>query len=52
MHHVSNEHSFKGDIVINCSHENIGPEDLRKKKWLKKSSNVHNPWNEVKQDNK
>lgn len=48
MYYVSNEYSFKGDIVINCFYENIGFDDLRKKKWFKKSLNVYNLWNEVK----
>lgn len=50
VHHVVNEHSFEGDIVTSCSHENVSPEDSRKKKWLKKGSKVHNALKEVVQD--
>lgn len=50
MHHVVNEHSFEGDIVTSCSHENISPEHSRKKKWLKKGSKVHNALKKIVQD--
>ena len=36
--HIQNIHVFSGKKVQNCSHDPLAPEDIRKKKWLKKGS--------------
>jgi hypothetical protein len=47
IHHVVNEHSFKGDHVTECQHSQMDPATAKKKKWLKKGSKAHNLLKEV-----
>lgn len=36
--HIQNEHVFEGEKFKSCAHESLAPEDVRKKKRLKKGS--------------
>ena len=47
VHHIVDVHTFDGDIVSSCPHEELTPENRRKKKWLKKDSKAHNALKEV-----